>query len=104
MGAKRGRNELSPTGLCYTGDETIESALAESHTGTAELTEVTVATAAHGAAINETAGTCVARELGKTRVIVLGLKFGAQSCVFLDSFGLLLIAFDPCLFGHKYVF
>src|SRR5215472_8296544 len=70
-----------PTGLGDAGDQTVESGLAEGQARAAEFSQVTVAAAAHGAAVDNPHGAGVARQLGQTGVIVFGLQFGAKGRV-----------------------
>src|SRR6185369_8240179 len=89
-----------PTGFGYTGNQAIEGGFAKRQTRTGKFAQITVASAAHGAAVDQTGRAGVARQFGQPGVIAFGFEFRAQSRVFFDRRGLLLVPFEPCLFCH----
>src|SRR5690348_12500680 len=93
---------LLPTGLRYPRYQSIERRLAESDPRAAELAQVPTPASAHRAAVDHPRRAGVARQLGQARVIAFGLQLGPQRRVFLDRRRLLLIAFNPCCFCHKF--
>src|ERR1041385_950009 len=92
-----------PTGFGDAGDEAIKGTFAKGETGAAEFAQVSVAPAAHRATVNHTDRVGVARQLGQAGVVALRFQFGANGRVFLDHFGLLLVAFNPGSFSHSSV-
>src|SRR5580692_1835960 len=92
---------ISPAGFGHTRDEAVQRALAEGHAGTGELAQITVAAAAHRAAVDDARRAGIARQLREAGVIALGLQFSAQRGEFLHRGNLLLVSFQPCLLGHK---
>src|ERR1700722_4986031 len=84
-----------PACFGHTGNQPVQCGFAESQARAAELAHIAVTTSAHRATVYHARRAGVARQLRQPSVIALGLQFGAQSLVFLNSLLLLLIALQP---------
>src|SRR5579883_2098305 len=89
-----------PACLGDTRDKARQGGFAEGHARATELAQITVAAAAHRAAVDHPHRAGVARQLREAGVIFLRFEFGAQGGVLFDRLGLLIVAFDPGCFCH----
>src|SRR5262245_20323638 len=86
---------ILPTGLGYTGNESVQGGFAESQTRTAELAQITMTASAHRAAVYNANGAGVLRQFGEGGIIALGFQFSAQCCVLFDGRCFAIVSFNP---------
>src|SRR6266496_4724917 len=73
----------SPTGLHYSGNQTVKRGLAKRQARTPELAQITVAPAAHRAAVDQARWAGVARQFRQAGVVALRFELRPLDGVFL---------------------